>query len=141
MPSGETVSQNISLKFEHTGWQRVVDPVVGQHIRELRERSGTDLSGAARALGVRVKKLRAVEEGEESADSALLHALGGLFSVPVGYFFEGLPPAGVNQADSNPPGKNPTPPRAREIGRLLKTYGNLPNEKLRKSLIQLVEAL
>ena len=116
MPSGEAVSQNIALKFEHTGWQRVVDPVVGQHIRELRERSGTDLSGAARALG-------------------------GLFSVPVGYFFEGLPPAGVNQADSNPPGKNPTPPRAREIGRLLKTYGNLPNEKLRKSLIQLVEAL
>jgi transcriptional regulator with XRE-family HTH domain len=146
MPAREEHTLNVPLNLAHSGWRKIVDPMVGLRIRELREESGSNIGGIARPLGLRVKTLKAIENGEESADGALLHALGGVFSVPVGFFFEGLPAAvdaraNSNQAISRPAGLAGRVPKSRELVKILNTYSRLPDERLRKSLIDLVDAL
>jgi transcriptional regulator with XRE-family HTH domain len=141
MPAREKPTSNISLNLAHTGWRDIANKIVGQRILELREQAGADVSNIATALGLRVKALKAIENGEESADSALLHCLSGKFQVPVAFFFEGLPAAGDGAAKPDPAAPPRQAPRARELVKLLNIYASLPDKKLRKTIMELIESV
>ena len=141
MPVREEQYPTISLGLTHAGWRKIVDPLVGRRIRELRDEAGSNLGDIARPLGLRIKSLKAIENGKAPANGTLLHALGGIFSVPVEFFFEGLPAAVNKPALAKPSDDTNRAPKARELVRLLNTYSSLPDEALRKSLIDLVEAM
>jgi transcriptional regulator with XRE-family HTH domain len=141
MPAREKPPSNDSLRFAHAAWCDIADKVVGMRIRELREQSGADFRDIAHPLGLAVKALKAIESGEESADSALLHCLGGRFQVPVAFFFEGLPAAGDAAEKPDPAAQSNSAPRARELVKLINIYASLPDKKLRKTLMELIESL
>lgn len=141
MPARENPTSNVSLSLVHAGWRNIADKVIGLRIRELREQAGADVGDIARTLGLRVKALKAIENGEQSADSALLHCLGGIFRVPVAFFFEDLPAAADAAAMPNPAVQSNPAPRARELVKILNIYASLPDKRLRKSLMELIETL
>lgn len=141
MLAPEKPISNVSLSLAHASWRDVADPVIGLRIRELREQAGADVGEIAGPLGLRVKALKAIESGEESADSALLHCLGGIFRVPVAFFFEGLPAAGDAAPRSNPAAQPRQAPRARELVKILNIYAGLPDKRLRKTLLELIESV
>ncbi|MBT3552260.1 MAG: helix-turn-helix transcriptional regulator [Rhodospirillaceae bacterium] len=132
---------NTSLSLAHAGWRDIADPVIGLRIRELREQSGADVGDIARLLGLRAKALKSIENGEESADGALLHCLGGIFRVPVAFFFEDLPAVGDAAVRLDPAAQSRLAPRARELVKILNIYISLPDKQLRKSLMELIESV
>ena len=141
MPAREKPPSNESLRFAHTAWRDIADKVVGMRLRELCEQSGADVGDIARPLGLAVKALKAIENGEESVDSALLHYFSGRFQVPVAFFFEGLPAAGDAAEKPGSTAQSNPAPRARELAKILKIYTSLLDKKLRKSLMELIEPL
>jgi transcriptional regulator with XRE-family HTH domain len=119
MPARNNPISDVSLTMVHAGWRDIADPVIGLRICELREQAGANVGDVARPLGLRIKALKAIESGEESADSALLHCLGGIFRVPVAFFFEGLPAVSDGAAKPGSEAQSGRAPRARELVKIL----------------------
>ena len=135
MPARENPSSNVSLNIDHGGWRDIVDPVIGLRIRGWRERAGAEVGVIARSLGLRVKAMKAIERGEESADSAALLCLASMLRAPITFFFDGLPAATDAAAQPN------QAPRARELVKILNIYASLPDKRLCKTLMELNESV
>ena len=141
MPARENPSSNVSLNIDHSGWRDIVDPVIGLRIRGLREQAGAEVGVIARSRGLRVKALKAIESGEESADSAALHCLASMFRAPIALFFDGLPAVTDAAAKPDAAAQPNQAPRARALVKILNIYASLPDKRLCKTLMELIESV
>ncbi|NQV55018.1 MAG: helix-turn-helix transcriptional regulator [Rhodospirillales bacterium] len=132
---------NAAVEFDLAGWKQVIDPILGHRIKKLREKRGMELGSLAQKLGAPTLKLTEIEDGTVSADGALLLVLGQIFSVPLSYFYEDLSdmvkivPAPKIRAGAG------TSIGTRDLGRFMRIYIGLEDPRLRKSLLELAEAI
>ncbi|MCB9978475.1 MAG: helix-turn-helix transcriptional regulator [Rhodospirillales bacterium] len=68
-----------------------VDRQIGKNLKRLRRESGFALVDVARALGVSYQQVQKYETGRNRISAAKLYLLKGLYDVPYGAFFEGIP--------------------------------------------------
>ena len=137
MPAREKPSSNVSLNIDHSGWRDIVDPVIGLRIRGLREQTGAEVGVIARSQGLRVKALKAIESGEESADSAALHCFASMLLAPITFVFDGLPAVTYAATTPDAAAQPNQAPRARELVKILNIYACLPDKRLCKTLMEL----
>lgn len=68
------------------------DQHVGVRLRLRRKQLGLTQSGLAEALGITFQQIQKYERGANRVSASKLFEAAHVLGVPVGYFFEGLPP-------------------------------------------------
>lgn len=71
--------------------ERKINRQIGKNIKRLRRESGFALVEVAQALDVSYQQVQKYETGRNRLSAAKLYLLKGLYDVPYGAFFEGIP--------------------------------------------------
>jgi transcriptional regulator with XRE-family HTH domain len=120
------------------------DKHVGQRVRMRRLMLGMSQSNVADALGVTFQQLQKYEKGVNRISASRLQYIAQIFQVPVTFFFEGashIP--GEEHAQTYTPFPNfVSDYLATSDGlNLTKSFMQIPDPKLRRSIVNLVERL
>lgn len=106
-----------------------IDLWVGQRIGVLRRERGLSQSAMAGRLGISFQQVQKYESGSNRVSAARLYQLAGVLACPVSAFF---PP------EDTPP---PLLPLDAEWRRLLDAFPRISDADLRRSVIDVVQAL
>jgi transcriptional regulator with XRE-family HTH domain len=109
------------------------DQHVGTKLRARRTKLGMSQSTLAEALGLTFQQVQKYEKGANRIGASRLQHIAQILQMPVEYFFEGLPQErGPRRTadDATPDGLQ-----------LTKAFMQIPNAKLRRSIVNLVEQL
>ena len=118
-----------------------VDVHVGSRVRMRRMMLGMSQGELAAALGLSFQQVQKYEKGSNRMGASRLQKIAHILQVPVTFFFDGAP--GHKKTDSS----DPSPAYISEfLGTsdglaLVKSFMLLPNVKLRKSIVALVERI
>lgn len=115
------------------------DQHVGVRLRLRRKQLGLTQSGLAQALGITFQQIQKYERGANRVSASKLFEAAHVLGVPVGYFFEGLPPP------AEPAGAAPADPmldfaRLSEGPEIIALFTRLDGN-LRRRIIELVRVL
>jgi transcriptional regulator with XRE-family HTH domain len=125
----------------------VADPVdkhVGSKLRARRTKLGMSQTTLADALGLTFQQVQKYEKGSNRIGAGRLQHIAQILKIPVQSFFEGLP---------HEPGQRRVPIDASSVQyvsdylatsdglQLTKAFMQIPNAKLRRSIVNLVEQL
>jgi transcriptional regulator with XRE-family HTH domain len=120
------------------------DQHVGTKLRARRTKLGMSQSTLAEALGLTFQQVQKYEKGANRIGASRLHQIAQILQVPVEYFFEGLPrERGPRRtADDAASVQYVADYLATPDGlQLTKAFMQIPNAKLRRSIVNLVEQL
>jgi len=114
------------------------DHEIGERLRRARVAAGLSQSSLAREVGVSFQQIQKYEAGANRISSGRLYNFARILGVGMDYFFNGL-----ELLDSTPPGARSEKEQAisdRTI-RIAQTLNDMPDEKLRLHLEQLISVM
>jgi len=120
------------------------DMHVGQRVRMRRLMLGMSQSHVGDALGITFQQLQKYEKGINRISASRLQQIAHVFQVPVTFFFEGAPNVpGEERAQADAPfPKFVSDYLATPDGlNLTKAFMQIPNAKLRRCIVNLVEQI
>jgi transcriptional regulator with XRE-family HTH domain len=120
------------------------DAHVGQRVRTRRLMLGMSQSNVADALGVTFQQLQKYEKGINRISASRLQHISQILQVPVTFFFEGAPNVpGEERAQTDAPFPQfVSDYLATSDGlNLTKAFMQIPDPKLRRSIVNLVEQI
>jgi transcriptional regulator with XRE-family HTH domain len=120
------------------------DKHVGSRVRMRRMMLGRFQSQLGEALGLTFQQVQKYEKGTNRISASRLQQISETFQVPIEFFFEGAPLAGGQQdAQTDAPSSQFVADYlATSDGlNLTKAFMQIPNAKLRRSIVNLVEAI
>jgi transcriptional regulator with XRE-family HTH domain len=121
-----------------------IDKHVGSRVRMRRMMLGMSQEKLGDALGLTFQQVQKYEKGSNRIGASRLQQISLILQVPVSFFFEGAPP---------PPGKEsafgeaPSPAYVTDFLAtsdgltLVKAFMRIPNSKLRRRIVELVEEM
>jgi transcriptional regulator with XRE-family HTH domain len=115
------------------------DKHVGSRVRMRRLMLGLSQTQLGQTLGVSFQQLQKYEKGTNRISSSRLAQLSGILQVPIPFFFEGLPPSEKNETPS-PTYVSDFLATSHGIN-LTKAFMQIPSASLRRSIVDLVEAI
>lgn len=122
-----------------------IDIHVGKRVRHRRKVLGITQEKLGESLGLTFQQVQKYERGVNRISSSKLFELSRLLDVPVGYFFEELNGAAngalMHLAETLPDPFEGEKLSSRETRELMAAYWRLPNEKVRKHVLQLMRSL
>ena len=110
----------------------LADRHVGMRIRERRIMLGLSQQQLAAMIGVTYQQAHKYERGLNRISAGRLFDIAGVLSVPISWFFEGIPVDGVATEVS---------PRQRMCLELARNFSMIDNEKHQEALSQMARAL
>jgi transcriptional regulator with XRE-family HTH domain len=113
-----------------------VDVEVGRRIRLQRMNAGMSQTELGDKVGVTFQQIQKYEKGKNRVGAGRLTQIAATLHVPIGVFFDGATEA--SQSASESPAELLTRPHAL---RLLQAYSAIESDKVRLSILNLVEAL
>jgi transcriptional regulator with XRE-family HTH domain len=113
-----------------------VDVEVGRRIRLQRMSAGMSQTELGEKVGVTFQQIQKYEKGKNRVGAGRLTQIAAVLHVPIGVFFDGATEA--SQSTSESPAELLTRPHAL---RLLQAYSTIESDKVRLSILNLVEAL
>jgi transcriptional regulator with XRE-family HTH domain len=113
-----------------------VDVEVGRRIRLQRMNAGMSQTELGDKVGVTFQQIQKYEKGKNRVGAGRLTQIAATLHVPIGVFFDGATEA--SQSPSESPAELLTRPHAL---RLLQAYSGIESDKVRLSILNLVEAL
>ena len=108
------------------------DRHVGMRIRERRIMLGLSQQQLAAMIGVTYQQAHKYERGLNRISAGRLFDIAGVLSVPISWFFEGIPADGVTAEMS---------PRQRMCLELARNFAMIDNQKHQEALSQMARAL
>lgn len=128
----------------------VIDKHVGQKIRQRRNLLGLTQGDLADHLDIRYQQIQKYERGQNRVSAGTLFQLSKILQIPIKYFFDGLDSpgsaldetilAGLAENDQVPfSGDDPL--YKKETINLVRAYYNIPDEKQRKRVYELIKSL
>jgi transcriptional regulator with XRE-family HTH domain len=121
-----------------------IDKHVGTKLRARRTKLGMTQSTLAEALGLTFQQVQKYEKGANRIGAGRLQQIAQILHMPVGSFFEGLPhePRPRRVPTDAPDLQYVADYLATADGlQLTKAFMQIPNAKLRRSIVNLVEQL
>ena len=133
-----------------------VDVYVGSRLRARRNLVGISQKQLGQALGLTFQQIQKYESGINRMGSSRLFQISQALSVPVSYFFEGMPTAGElserhefaekeQELLKGAPGKKPRKQldilHRRETMDLIRAYYHIHDEKQRRRVFELIRSL
>jgi transcriptional regulator with XRE-family HTH domain len=120
------------------------DKHVGSRVRMRRLMLGRSQAQLGEALGLTFQQVQKYEKGTNRISASRLQQISETFQVPIEFFFEGVPHV-LGQDDAQTGAPSPqfvsdylaTPDGLN----LTKAFMQIPNAKLRRSIVDLVEAI
>ena len=121
-----------------------IDKHVGSRVRMRRMMLGMSQEKLGDALGLTFQQVQKYEKGSNRIGASRLQQISEILQVPVSFFFEGAPP---------PPGREtgfedaPSPAYVADFLAtsdgltLVKAFMRIPNSKLRRRIVELVEEM
>jgi transcriptional regulator with XRE-family HTH domain len=113
-----------------------VDIEVGRRIRLQRMNAGMSQTELGDKVGVTFQQIQKYEKGKNRVGAGRLTQIASVLHVPIGVFFDGATEASQSPGES--PAELLTRPHAL---RLLQAYSTIESDKVRLSILNLVEAL
>jgi transcriptional regulator with XRE-family HTH domain len=113
-----------------------VDVEVGRRIRLQRMSAGMSQTELGEKVGVTFQQIQKYEKGKNRVGAGRLTQIASVLHVPIGVFFDGATEASQSPGES--PAELLTRPHAL---RLLQAYSTIESDKVRLSILNLVEAL
>jgi transcriptional regulator with XRE-family HTH domain len=120
------------------------DTHVGKRVRMRRMMLGISQTKLGDALGLTFQQVQKYEKGTNRVSASRLQRISDVLQVPVTFFFEGAPHAGgQHHAQSGAPSPQfVSDYLATSDGlRLTKAFMQIPNAKLRRAIVNLVEQI
>ena len=131
-----------------TGIPSPVDVHVGARVRQRRTLLGMTQTMLANALGLTFQQIQKYERGANRIGSSRLFDLSQVLDVPIGFFFEDMPPEVAASSPGQARGKvnkmpshEPNPMIARQTLELVRAYYKITDPHTRKRLFELTKAL
>ncbi len=132
-----------------TGKPNPVDIHVGSRVRLRRTLLGLSQEKLGEAIGLTFQQIQKYERGANRVGASRLFALSRVLDVPVGFFFEEMPPELTGKGGKGIPGLAEAPqvefsadPLAkRETLELVRAYYRIKNAGVRKRLFDLAKSL
>jgi transcriptional regulator with XRE-family HTH domain len=122
-----------------TGIPNPIDVHVGKRIRICRLLLGMNQQTLAEALGLTFQQVQKYEHGANRVSASRLSAMAEALSVPISYFFDGLPAAGANvSAEDKARREQLEQPETLDLIRL---YYAIPDPTVRRQLLAMVKAI
>ena len=126
-----------------------IDRHVGTRLRIRRTLLGVSQTALGNMLGLSFQQIQKYERGMNRISAGTLHNLSRILDVPIGFFFDDMPPELVATGHTTPieAEKSSEPPLAgdvmirRETLELVGTYYRIGNENLRQQLRHLIKAI
>jgi transcriptional regulator with XRE-family HTH domain len=121
-----------------------VDKHVGMKLRARRTKLGMSQSTLAEALGLTFQQVQKYEKGANRIGAGRLQQIAQILQMPVGSFFEGLPhERGQRRVPTDAPDLQYVADYLATADglQLAKAFMQIPNTKLRRSIVNLVEQL
>ena len=121
-----------------------VDVHVGKRMRQRRELKGMPQKELAKKLGISFQQIQKYESGANRVSASKMWELCGVLSVEPSYFFEGLDHGrrGRKSAAEKRQSKyEPDPHSARQVLDLNQNFQKIPNQNVRRQIVQLVKSL
>ena len=132
------------------GGPNPIDIHVGARVRLRRHLLGLTLQTLAKAVGVTYQQLQKYERGVNRIGASRLFNLSRVLDVPISFFFEDLSPAAAGAGRKRRArGFSEAPAAAldsdvlnkRETGELIRAYYRVKDRRLRKRVLDLLEAV
>ncbi|HYE51955.1 MAG TPA: helix-turn-helix transcriptional regulator [Azospirillaceae bacterium] len=117
-----------------------IDIHVGQRLRLRRTLLGLSQETLGEAVGITFQQLQKYERGANRISASRLFNLSQVLGVPVTFFFEELPPTGLEQAGDGGAQEVDSMAR-RETLELVRAYYRIPEPAVRRRAFELVKAL
>jgi transcriptional regulator with XRE-family HTH domain len=119
------------------------DEHVGKRIRMRRLALGMSQQDVAHWLRITFQQIQKYEKGANRISAGRLHQFSAVLSVPVSFFFEGLPAPSVgSKKHAEPPSDHVTDLLMKAEGHALaRTFLGLKYPDIRHAIVRLVEAL
>jgi transcriptional regulator with XRE-family HTH domain len=120
------------------------DRHVGQRVRMRRLMLGMSQTTLGDALGLTFQQVQKYEKGSNRISASRLQRSSEILQVPIAFFFEGAPHV---RAEDHPPSDAPSPQYVTDYLattdglQLTKAFMQIPNAKLRRAVVNLVEQL
>ncbi len=131
-----------------TGTPHPVDVHVGARVRLRRTLLGMSQTALGEAIGLTFQQVQKYERGANRIGSSRLFDLARVLDVPIGFFFEDMPPVVAASSPSQGRRKAKEPPRyeldpmaKRETLELVRAYYKISDSQVRKHLFQMVKAI
>ena len=126
-----------------------IDIHVGSRVRLRRNLLGLTLQTLGKAVGTSYQQIQKYERGVNRVGASRLFNLGRALDVPVSFFFEDLSPAAAGARKRRAKGLSEAPAAAldsdvlnkRETGELIRAYYRVKDPKVRKRVLDLLQAL
>jgi len=119
------------------GRKDVVDALVGDNIRVLRQHRGMSQTDLATKVGVTFQQIQKYENGSNRVGSGRLYKIAMVLKVPVGSLFDGVDHPSNSSAEAAPAAMLAGP----YAMRLLRSFNGLADTALRKSIAEMVEKM
>ena len=122
-----------------TGIPNPIDVHVGKRIRICRLLLGMNQQTLAEALGLTFQQIQKYEHGANRVSASRLSAMAEALSVPISYFFDGLPAAGAEvSAEDKARREQLEQPETLELVRL---YYAIPDPTVRRQFLGLAKSI
>ncbi len=126
-----------------------IDIHVGSRVRLRRNLLGISQTDLGKALGVAFQQVQNYEKGTNRISASRLFNLGRALDVPISFFFEDLSPAAAGGGRRRTRGLSEAPAAVLEpdslsrpeTGELIRAYYRVKDPKLRKRVLDLLQAL
>ncbi|MBK67196.1 MAG: transcriptional regulator [Rickettsiales bacterium] len=126
-----------------------IDKHVGQKIRQRRNLLGLTQGDLADYLDIRYQQIQKYERGQNRVAAGTLFQLSKILQIPIKYFFEdfdkdgeAMPAAFAGLAENEQvPFSGDDPMDKKETMNLVRAYYNIPDEKQRKRVYELIKSL
>jgi transcriptional regulator with XRE-family HTH domain len=121
-----------------------IDKHVGSRVRMRRMMLGMSQEKLGDALGLTFQQVQKYEKGSNRIGASRLQQISLILQVPVSFFFEGAPPPPGREAG---PEDAPSPAFVTDFLAtsdgltLVKAFMRIPNSKLRRRIVELVEEM
>ena len=146
MAKAKRVRRRVKKQVSRSG---PIDIHVGSRVRLRRNLLGMNQTDLGKAVGTSYQQIQKYERGVNRVGASRLFNLGRALDVPVSFFFEDLSPAAAGARKRRAKGLSEAPAAAldsdvlnkRETGELIRAYYRVKDPKVRKRVLDLLQAL
>lgn len=123
-----------------------IDIHVGSRIRLRRKMLGFSQERLGAALGLTFQQVQKYERGTNRAGASRLHELSKILDVPISFFFDDqdpvrAPAVSPGFAEEEASAYRPDPMQQRETIELVDAFSDIPDQRIRRRLFQLLQTL
>ncbi len=148
MPKPKRVRRSAKKQVSRSG-PNPIDIHVGARVRVCRKLLGMSQTKLGKAIGITFQQIQKYERGANRIGASRLFNLSQVLDVPISFFFEDLSPAVAGGGKRRTRGLSETPAAVlepdslskRETVELIRAYYRVTDPKLRKRVLDLLQAL